>query len=237
MLTEKPETHLVVNSQENSILINGRPDKIEIVRQAIEAIDKPEPPRESSWTTFNRVKIYPVGGFDPASITQLMQALQARGNISKETQIQHEAAFNRLVVFASPEDQVTIAGIIDSFRTEGRRAEVLSLGQIDAQYATKAIKLVLKNPERPVSATGLTSEGHFQIEPDSAHNRLLLWATPTESAEVRQFLAGLGESLPAARRPRRCMSFPFGGQGSRCCRAVEVGMERDQRCSADHRIR
>lgn len=211
LLTEKPELHLVVNREENSILINGRPDKIDIVRQAIEAIDKPEPPRESSWTTFNRVKIYPVGGFDPASITQLMQALQARGNISKETQIQHEAAFNRLVVFASPEDQVTIAGIIDSFRTEGRRAEVLSLGQIDARYATKAIKLVLKNPERPVSATGLTSEGRFQIEPDSAHNRLLLWATPTESAEVRQFLAGLGETFTSSKAAAQMHVVPLRG--------------------------
>jgi type II secretory pathway component GspD/PulD (secretin) len=194
LLKDKAEVRLVVSDKENSILVNGRPDKIEIARQAIEALDKPEPPSESSWEAFNKVKTYAVDGFDPAAITQVMQALQDRGNINKTTRIQYEATNNRLVVIGSPEDQLTIANIIESFGTERRRADVLPLGQIDAQYATKAIQLVLKNPARPASAPGLASEGQFQIEPDSTHNRLLLWATPAESAEVREFLARLGES-------------------------------------------
>ena len=214
LLKDKPDVHLVVNKEENSILVNGRPDKIEIARQAIEAMDKPEPPRESSWETFNRVKIYPIGGFDPATITQVLQSLQERGNLEKGTRIQHEAAFNRLVVFASPQDQVTIAGIIESFRSEGRRAAVLPLGQLDAQYATKAIKLVLKNPERPSSAPGAASDGKFQIEPDTTHHRLLLWATPTEITEVREFLKGLGETFtidPSDKTPSQVQVVPVRG--------------------------
>jgi type II secretory pathway component GspD/PulD (secretin) len=195
LLVDKPDVHLVVNEEENSILVNGRADKIEIARQAVAAMDKPLPPGESSWESINRVKVYEVSGFDPATITTLMQALQQRGNLSKETRIQHEAAFNRLVVFASPEDQVTIANVIASFRTQGRRAEVLPLARIDPQYATKAVKLVLKNPDRPSSAPGVASEGEFQVEPDMAHNRLLLWATPAEVSEVREFLERLGESF------------------------------------------
>jgi hypothetical protein len=195
LLVDKPDVHLVVNEEENSILVNGRADKIEIARQAVAAMDKPLPPGESSWESINRVKVYEVNGFDPATITTLMQALQQRGNLSKETRIQHEAAYNRLVVFASPEDQVTIANVIASFRTQGRRAEVLPLARIDPQYATKAVKLVLKNPDRPSSAPGVASEGEFQVEPDVTHNRLLLWATPAEVAEVREFLERLGESF------------------------------------------
>jgi type II secretory pathway component GspD/PulD (secretin) len=202
-LVDKPSIHLVVNDKENSILVNGRPDKIEIARQAIEAIDQPEPPAESSWDTLNRVKIYPVGGFDPSTITQLMLALQERGNLSKETRIQHEPAYNRLVVVASPQDQLTIANIIESFRTDGRRAEVLQLEQIDARYATNAIKLVLKSPSRPSSAPGPASEGQFQIEPDAANRRLLLWATPAEVEEVRNFLEQLGERFSSAPSDRQ----------------------------------
>lgn len=211
LLKDKPDVHLVVNKEENSILVNGRPDKIEIARQAIEAMDKPEPPRESTWETFNRVKIYSIGGFDPATVTQVMQSLQDRGNLEKGTRIQHEAAFNRLVVFASPQDQVTIAGIIESFRSEGRRAEVLPLGQLDAQYATKAIKLVLKNPDRPSSAPGTASDGKFQIEPDTTHHRLLLWATPTELTEVREFLKGLGETFAIDKTPSQVQIVPVRG--------------------------
>ena len=118
-------------------------------------MDKPEPPFETSWETLNRVKIYEVEGFDPVTVSQLMQALQQRGNLRKDTQIQHEAAYNRLVVVASPEDHLTISKIIENFRTERRRAEVIPLAQVDAAYATKAIQLVLKNPSRPASARSL----------------------------------------------------------------------------------
>jgi type II secretory pathway component GspD/PulD (secretin) len=201
-LTDKPDVHLVVNDKENSILVNGRPDKIEIARQAIEAMDKPLPSGESAWESINRVKVHEVSGFDPSTVAQLMQALQERGNISKDTRIQHEAAFNRLIVVASPEDHLVIANVIDSFRTNGRRAEVLPLSDIDPQYATKAVQLVMKNFARPASAS-TPGAGDFQIEPDAAHNRLLLWATPSEVAEVREFLARLGEnSVLAQAKPR-----------------------------------
>jgi type II secretory pathway component GspD/PulD (secretin) len=195
LLADKGAVQLVVNDKENSILVSGRPDKIELARQAIEAMDRPEPPRETSWETLNRVKIYEVSGFDPTTISILMQTLQQQGNIRKETQVQHEAAYNRLVVVASPEDHLTVAKIIENFRTERRRAEVLPLEQVDAQYAAKAIQLVLKNPSRPATAPGPASEGLFQIEADTTHNRLLIWATPAESAEVREFLGRLGETF------------------------------------------
>lgn len=214
LLKDKAEVHLVVNTEENSILINGRPDKIEIVRQAIEAMDKPEPPRESSWDTFNRVKIYPLGGIDPTAITQLMLSIQRAGNIDKTTKIQQDTAYNRLVVFGTPEDQVTIGGIIDSFRSDGRHAEVIALEQLDAAYATKAIKLVLKNPERPSSAPGAASDGRFQIESDPNHNRLLLWATATEVKDVRDFLEGLGETFVADNAAPRMHIIPLRGAKS-----------------------
>jgi hypothetical protein len=99
------------------------------------------------------------------------------------------------VVFASPEDQVTIANVIAGFRTQGRRAEVLPLTRIDPRYASKAVELVLKNPDRPSAAPGIASEGKFQVEPDTKHNRLLLWATPDELSEVREFLTRLGETF------------------------------------------
>lgn len=197
LLTEKPDVFLVVNEEENSILVNARPDKMEIARQAIEAMDKPVPPTASSWESLNRVKVYEVNGFDPATVSQILSTLQERGNLAKETRIQHEPAYNRIIAVASPQDQVTIANLIDSFRTQGRKAEVLPLATVDPRYAAKAVQLVLKNPIRPSSAPGMASEGQFQIEPDVQNKRLLLWATPAEVAEVRDFLVRLGETFVA----------------------------------------
>ncbi len=61
---KKPDTFLVVNEKENSIVVNAPPDKLEIVRQTIETLDKPLPETESSWQTVSRVKVHSVNGFD-----------------------------------------------------------------------------------------------------------------------------------------------------------------------------
>lgn len=196
LLTDKkPSIFITVNDKENSILVNAPPNKIEIVRQAIDAMDKPLPPAASTWETIGKVKVHEVAGFDPDTVAKLLLSLQERGNLAKETRIQHEAAYNRLIVFASPEDHLTISQVVDSFRAEKRSASVLQLVSLEPVYAAKSVQLVLKPIERPSSAPGVASDGKFQIEADPDHRRLLLWATPDEVTEVREFLIRLGESF------------------------------------------
>ncbi len=143
---KKPDTFLVVNEKENSIVVNAPPDKLEIVRQTIETLDKPLPETESSWQTVSRVKVHSVNGFDPEAISRLLLALQERGNLAKETRIQHEAAYNRIIAFATPEDHLTIAQLIESYRAERRTASVIPLSNVSPSYAAKAVQLILKNP-------------------------------------------------------------------------------------------
>lgn len=214
MKEKPPNMYVVANSDDNTILVNGRPDKIELAREAIEALDKPEPPHESSWETFNRVKTYPLTGIDYSAVTTLIQNVQTTGNFDKETRVQYDPTYNRLIVYATPEDQVTIAGLIGNFHVEPRRAEVLQLTQLEAEYATKVVKLVLKAPERPAAAPGAPSEGRFQIEPDITHNRLLLWATEKEAKEVRDFLTGLGESFGDGKLATQLHIVPLRGTDS-----------------------
>lgn len=192
---KKPDTFLVVNEKENSIVVNAPPDKLEMVRQTIETLDKPLPESDSSWQTVSRVKVHPVNGFDPETISRLLLALQERGNLSKETRIQHESAYNRIIAFASPEDQLTISQLIESYRAEKRSASVIALTSVSPQYAVKAVQLILKNPERPSSTPGVASDGKFQIEADPENKRLLVWATSEELKEVRDFLMSLGETF------------------------------------------
>ncbi|MGN6135993.1 MAG: secretin N-terminal domain-containing protein, partial [Aureliella sp.] len=192
---KKPDTFLVVNEKDNSIVVNAPPDKLEMVRQTIETLDKPLPPSESSWQTLSRVKVHPVNGFDPETISKLLLSLQERGNLAKDTRIQHEKAYNRIIAFASPEDHLTIAQLIESYRAEKRSASVIPLSSIQPQYAVRAIQLILKNPDRPSNAPGVESDGEFQIEADPDNNRLLVWATSEELSEVREFLISLGETF------------------------------------------
>lgn len=192
---KKPDVFLVINDKENSILVNAPPNKMEVIRQAIEAMDKPLTPADSTWETVSRVKVHQVNGFEPEAISKLLLALQERGNLAKDTRIQHEAAYNRIIAFASPQDHLTISQVIESFKAQKRTATVLPLIVIDPVYAAKAVQTILKAPDRPSTRPGVASDGRFQIEPDIEHRRLLLWATDDELQEVREFLGRLGESF------------------------------------------
>lgn len=193
----KQDVFLVVNDKENSILVNAPPNKMEVIRQAITAMDKALTPSDSTWETVSRVKVHEVSGFDPDAISKLLTALQERGNLAKDSRIQHEAAYNRIIAFASPEDHLTISQVIDSFRAQKRTAAVLPLASLDPVYAVKAVQVILKTPDRPSSRPGVASDGKFQIEADPEHRRLLLWATEDELSEVRNFLKQLGEDATA----------------------------------------
>ncbi|MGI9457051.1 MAG: secretin N-terminal domain-containing protein [Aeoliella sp.] len=195
LMTDRPNVHLVVNDDENSILVHARTDKIAIARQAITALDKPLPPKESPWENVNRVKTHDVEGFDAATIVSVVNSMREAGKMDEQTHVDHEAAFNRLIVYATPEDHLTVANLIRNFKSETRKAEVIPLVSLDPHYATNAVMTVLKNPARPAKIQGTASNGKFQIEPDATNNRLLLWATPDETAEVRDFLKQLGESF------------------------------------------
>jgi hypothetical protein len=213
LITEKkPSVFLVVNDKENSLLINAPPNKIEIVRQAVEAMDKPAEDRDSAWETISRVKVYEVNGFDPDAVSKMILALQERGSLDRDVRVQVETAYNRLIAFASAADQVTIAQIIESFRAEKRSAVVLPLSSLDPAYAAKAIQVVLKTADRPSTSPGVPSDGKFQVEPDPEHHRLLLWATPAELAEVREFLARLGENFSEQRLDSRMHIIETHGQ-------------------------
>lgn len=188
---KKAEVFLVVNEKENSILVQAPPEKMDIARQAIESLDKELPPADTVWDTINKVKVYAVSGYDPATIAKMLAALQESGNLSKETRIQHDATQQKIIAVASPDDQVMISRLIEQFRGEKRTAHVLPIEGVDCDYAVNALKLLLKPAERFVAG----ADGKFEAEADPSRDRLLLWATTKEVEEVRQFLAQLGGSL------------------------------------------
>lgn len=192
VLTQKKlEVFLVVNEKENSILVQAPPEKMDIARQAIESLDKELPPADTVWDTINKVKVYAVSGYDPATIAKMLAALQESGNLSKETRIQHDATQQKIIAVASADDQLTISRLIEQFRGEKRTAHILPIEGVEPDYAVSALKLLLKPAERFIAG----ADGKFEAEADPANHRLLLWATAKEVAEIREFLAQLGGSL------------------------------------------
>lgn len=211
---KKVTIFVAVNEKENSLLVNAPPNKLEIVRQTVDAMDKPLEDKESAWETISRVKVYDVAGFDPIVVSRVVAGFQEKGTIDKSTRLQYEPAYNRFIVFGSPEDQLTVAQLMESFKAERRTATVLPLANLDPVYASKTVLTILKTPDRPSTTPGTPSDGKFQIEADPKNRRLLLWATPAEVTEVREFLARLGETFSSQAMDSKLHVIEMRGQNS-----------------------
>jgi hypothetical protein len=66
------DVHLVANKQKNSILANAPPDKMEIISQAIKAIDVESDQAQSLLSNINRMQVYRLHGIDPASLVKTL---------------------------------------------------------------------------------------------------------------------------------------------------------------------
>jgi type II secretory pathway component GspD/PulD (secretin) len=232
---KEPEVHLVVNEQENSILANAPPDKLAVVRQAVQALDVPSSAGNRGSDAMTRMRIYRTKGIDPEPMADLIQELVSLGKLATSTQVQADDNSNTLIVYATPSDHMAIANLVDQIGDTGRDVRIIALAQLTPDYALQAIKLLLQG-EQPESGgfgsfggyggdwggrrrrgggggNSNSGDDQFRIEADSERNRLLLWATDTEYEQVKGLLAKLGEQggAGAVRGNLRILSMPSRG--------------------------
>ena len=125
--TKEPEVHLVVNEQENSILANAPPDKLAVVRQAVQALDVPASESRRS-DAVTRMKIYRTKSIDPDAMADLIQELVAMGKLQTNTQVQSDDESNTLIVYAVPADHLAIANLVSQVDEDGRDVRIIRCG-------------------------------------------------------------------------------------------------------------
>lgn len=197
-LKDEPEVNLVVNEEENSILVHAPPDKVEVIRQAVETLDRPSSKEDSVWENINRVKVYKVNNVDVDSIQDMIENMQELGRLSPETRIEEDDRNDTLIAYATPSDHLTLAHLVRSFQQEPREAHVIQLEVLDPRYAAQAVRVVFNQDDeddnwwRRRYRRG-SDESQFRVEADTQNRRLLLWATATERSRVDAYLEELGE--------------------------------------------
>ena len=194
IMRRDPDVHLVVNESENSILANAPPDKIAIIRQAIEALDVPTSKRPGN-DALTRMKIYRTKAIDPDAMRELIQDLVNAGKLKSTTHVEADDDSNTLIVYATPEDHLAIANLVSQIDDDGRDVRIITLRELDADYALQAIKLLLQGGGEGESRRWWRRSGteDFRIEADVTEGRLLLWASDEEFEQVKGLLAKLGE--------------------------------------------
>lgn len=190
---------LVVNERRNSILATAPPDKLAIIRQAIAALDIPEPDLDADAVL--QMRVYRVGSFEPDDAKDLIESLRDSGRFEKTTHVEADDDGHRLIVYATPADHLAIAGLVEEFEGTERRASIIPLRRLDPAYAKQAIAAILQG-EAEQGRRGRwgrdRSSDRLRIEADPEHRRLLLWANESEREEVKSLLAELGEDLHGA---------------------------------------
>jgi type II secretory pathway component GspD/PulD (secretin) len=209
----EPEVHLVVNEQENSILVNAPPDKLAVIRQAVQALDVPSAAGSRVSDVATRMKIYRTRAIDPDALSEMIVELVRIGKLQSNTQIQADDSSNTLIVYASPDDHLAIANLISQVEGETRDVHIIKLRQLDTNYALQAVKALLQGEDGGGRWRRRGDGDQFRVEADVDQSRLLLWANDTEFDRVQTLLAKLGEGGQAtdARGNVRVLDLPSQG--------------------------
>ena len=189
---EEP-VHIVANEEKNSILVNAKADKIELVRQAIQTIDQPQDDEVQLWQNVNRMRVYRMHGVELDAVRDILEELQYDKKLAQETEIELDDQNDVLIVYAPSEDHIAIEAIIKKFQPDSRSPHVVTLANLDPVYARNAIRRLLPHLEQ--QAREDDEGGRFRLELDEDHGRMLLWASETEMTQINSLLAQLGEPI------------------------------------------
>ena len=204
---EKPEVHLLANEKLNTVIVQAPPDKMIVIEQTIQMLDRRSENEGSILLNSDRMQVYRLAGVDPEL---LVKVLEETGNLDPTTRLEIDKANTAIIAFASLADQLTIRTMVERLDGSSRQFHVISLRKHEADYLAGTIKAMMgveeqKQNENPYSSyfrfsrgssQQQTSNDKFSVEADVEYNRLLLRANDVEMKEVEILLVKLGE-IPA----------------------------------------
>lgn len=213
-----PTVFLAVNERNNSILANAPPAEMKTIERAILFLDVPSGSIAGGATpgglgqsrgTFGdplTMQKHQLVSISPQSI---ISALEEIGDLDPRTRVRADSDADVIFANATPRDHEKIKSMIDSLDGTGRQLKVVWLRRLPALKVAETLhKLMVGEKEEKSNSRrsyydyysyryGRGEEkkdkGEFRIDADIERNRLLLWCTDAELAEVEKFLRELGE--------------------------------------------
>jgi len=204
-----PPIFLAVNDRNNSILANAPAAELKTIERAIQYLDVPSgsvPGGSGLGANELSMEKYQLVTISPQSV---LDALEAIGDLDPRTRVRTDTEADVIFANATARDHAKIKAMIDNLDGSGRQLEVIWLRRLPAIAVAETLhKLMVgekeekKNDRRSYydyysyrSSRGeeKKDKGEFRVDADVERNRLLLWCTEAELAEVKKFLEKLGE--------------------------------------------
>jgi hypothetical protein len=213
MQKDSPPVHLVFNRRRNSIIANAPTESMRIIAETIRLVDIPPPgtataesqnPSELVASDQMKFERYSLVSMDPESLKRVLEEI---GNLHPFTDIDTVSGSKLLFVRATPEDHVTIQGMIDELDGSGRDFHAIRLRHKAAEVVAAGIYNLMVGEEEEDDSNNMPfyysyrygqqddkkkNEG-FRISADVDSNSLWLWANATEMKAVNSFLEEIGE--------------------------------------------
>lgn len=190
---QTPQVHLVANPRDNSIVVNAPAEQMAIITEAIKVLDVPQDPSRSVLRNGSRVQTFPLKTLQPESAIKLLQEL---ADLDPDTRLQGDTKTRSIIAHANLADQLTIRTLLEKLDGETRAFRVLPLKKLNAESVAFSLNLVMGGGEiakRQSSRDAEDETRRFRVVADD-ENRLLLWVTEDELADVQRLLVELGET-------------------------------------------
>ena len=197
------DVFLVANEQRNSIVANAPPDKIAIIKQAVQALDVPNMNQGARLSEITTMKVYPLNGADPDAVSDILKSLTEIGELHPNSRFSEDDDKQILFAYASLKDHVTITSVMNQLAGSSRSFKVIQLERLKAAYVARSIQTLMgaevsntsvdESRGRRGRDNASSSWKGFKVDADLPHNRLLLFATTIEFAQVEELLVKIGE--------------------------------------------
>ncbi len=199
---KKTDVYLVANEHRNSIVANAPPDKIALIKQAVQSLDVPDANNGARLSEITTMKVYPLDGADPDAVADILQDLVDIGELHPNARFSEDEDKQILFAYASLKDHITISSVMDQLAKSSRSFRVIHLRKLKASFVASSIESLM-GAETSNSYSRFGRRGRrqgnenswngFKVEADIANNRLFLFATESENQQVEELLVKIGE--------------------------------------------
>jgi type II secretory pathway component GspD/PulD (secretin) len=207
-------------TRNNSVLVTGSREVIDLVRTHIERIDaEPKP----VLTAFRRIALRNTTAFDATITLRELLRGRVRSPSDPEPRVDYDIDDNTIFVVAAVDEIdeiVTMAEQLDVPTDEGRRTDFIKLEFAGAEQVAKALDVFYGR-----LAQGATpAERNVMIVPDNVSNSLVISAGETEWAGIRGLLEKL--DIPEYDTSRQLVLIPLlNADAQSVARALNEGFQ------------
>lgn len=189
---------VAVNELENLVILNGKSNMIEKVRDLVRQVDIAGARTGGAAAAASAADepyfdVYTVTRANPVLVENVIRTLLA--GTSPELRVQRDETTGRIAVWGKGASHEAIQRIIARMEQDGNEIEVVKLRRLDPQTVVTSLNQLFST-----DPTGRTPSPNLRVSPDTANMTVTLFGTPAMLLAAKAWLVQMGE-LPGYAGP------------------------------------